>query len=93
MAVSEIAEGDVFLTVRPSAVALHRTRPEGSPRNVFAGVVASVERQSERCRIQITGPLPLVAEVTSGAVAELNLREGVEVWASFKAVEVMTYPV
>ncbi len=39
----------------------------------------------------LTAP-PLVAEVTLGSVERLRLRSGVEVWASFKAVEVELLP-
>nr|MBA3691430.1 TOBE domain-containing protein [Actinomycetota bacterium] len=37
---------------------------------------------------RVEGSPPLVAEVTPGSVARLNLREGDPVWASFKTVEV-----
>ena len=41
--------------------------------------------------MQLAGPVPLVAEVTPAAVAELHLAEGGEVWASVKATEVSVY--
>ncbi len=38
------------------------------------------------------GSIPVVAEVTPAAVAELSLIEGEEIWVSIKATEVSVYP-
>ena len=43
--------------------------------------------------MRVGGPLPIVAEVTPGAVADLRLGEGGPVWVSVKATEVVVYPV
>ena len=69
-------DGPVLAAIRPAAVALHRQRPEGSARNVWEGTVAAVEGFGERVRVQVEGPVPLVGEVTTAAVAELGLRPG-----------------
>ena len=37
--------------------------------------------------------VPLVAEVTDVAVAQLDLHDGVDLWVSVKATETSTYPV
>ena len=74
------ATGDVFVAVRPNAVAIHTAPPGGSPRNVWAGVVEAVERRGEQVRVRVKGPIPLVAEVTPAAVAELGLDPGAAVW-------------
>lgn len=83
--------GEVFAVVHPRAVALHRTHPEGSPRNVWSGRAASIELLGNRVRVRIDGEVPLVAEVTPAAVKELNLVEGGEVWLSFKSTDVAVY--
>ena len=41
--------------------------------------------------MSLAGPFALVAEVTTGAVAELRLRVGQELWATVKATEVRVY--
>ena len=92
LAVADAAEGDVFAVIHPRAVALHRRRPEGTPRNVWQGEVAGLELVGDRARVRVEGRLPLVAEVTAAAVAELSLGEGGPVWASVKATEVSVYP-
>jgi molybdate transport system ATP-binding protein len=84
--------GDVFAVVHPRAVALHRARPEGTPRNVWPVRVVHVERLGDRARVAVDGPLPLVAEVTPAAVDDLGLAAAQPFWASVKATEVAVYP-
>ncbi|HEY6875124.1 MAG TPA: ABC transporter ATP-binding protein [Candidatus Dormibacteraeota bacterium] len=85
-------EGEVFVVIHPRAVALHAQRPEGSPRNVWRGRTEAIEVTGERARVRVTGPVPLVAEVTPASLAELHLAEGSDVWISFKATDVSVYP-
>ncbi len=85
--------GPVLAVIRPQAVALHRGRPAGSPRNVWSGRVTSIELIGDRVRVRIGGPPALVAEVTPAALHELALVEGTEIWASVKATEVDVFPV
>ncbi|TDD85506.1 ABC transporter ATP-binding protein [Actinomadura rubrisoli] len=86
-------QGEVFLAFAPSAVALYRSRPDGSPRNLWRTRVDAIERQGDRVRVQLSGPpFPAVAEVTPAAVAELQLSEGSLIWAAVKATETHVYP-
>jgi molybdate transport system ATP-binding protein len=82
------ADGEVVAVVHPRAVALHRVRPEGSPRNVWEGVVAGLARERECVRVELHGAPEVVAEVTAAAAAELALAPGARVWASVKATEI-----
>ncbi len=52
----------------------------------------SLDLEGDRVRVRITGPLPIVAEVTPAAVADLGLATGGEVWVAVKATEVSVYP-
>ncbi len=85
-------EGPVFVAFRPTAVALYRSRPDGTPRNQWPVTVAGIERRGDHVRIDLTGPLPLAADITPAALAELDLTPGTEVWATVKATETSTYP-
>ena len=85
-------DGEVFAVIHPRAVALHRTRPEGSPRNVWRGRASALDLQGDRVRVGVEGEMPIVAEVTPAAVRELDLAEGREVWVSVKATEITVYP-
>jgi molybdate transport system ATP-binding protein len=84
--------GEVFAAVHPHAVALHRRLPEGTPRNVWAGTADALEAAGDRVRVRVTGPVPIVAEVTPAAAGDLRLADGGPVWASVKATEVAVYP-
>ncbi|MCV2393788.1 ABC transporter ATP-binding protein [Actinotalea sp. M2MS4P-6] len=84
--------GRVVVTVPPQAVALHREHPEGSPRNVWRAQVAELTRLGPVVRVRLTGPPDALADLTPGAVAELGLAPGSQVWASVKANEVHAEP-
>jgi molybdate transport system ATP-binding protein len=82
----------VCVTIPPSAVALYRMRPQGSPRNTWPVTVSDILLIGQSARVSLTGPFALVAEVTTAAVAELRLGVGQELWATVKATEVRAYP-
>ena len=80
---------DAVAVLRPSDVTLHTMEPAGgSARNIFHGHICGMSIDGERARIRVDARPPVVAEVTLGSVERLGLREGLEVWASAKAVEV-----
>ncbi len=90
--VSELVDGDVFAAFPPSAVALFRDPPVGSPRNLWPARVTGIQRHGDSLRIQLSGPLPTAADVTPAAAVQLGLDAGVQVWAAVKATEIRTYP-
>jgi len=81
-------DGPAAAVVRPQAVSLHAAHPEGSPRNAWPAIVAGLFPVEERVRVRLEGTIPIVAEVTARAVAELGLAPGRSVWASLKATEI-----
>jgi molybdate transport system ATP-binding protein len=83
-----VGDGPVIATIRPAAVALHRERPEGSPRNVWETIVAGVDTSDGRVRVRLDAPYPLVVEVTGAGFASLDAEPGGAVWASVKASEI-----
>jgi len=84
--------GAVYVVINPTAVALYRAQPAGSPRNAWPGRVAHVDRLGDRARVRVDGSIVIVAEVTAAAVAELELAPGTPVWSTAKATEVRVYP-
>ncbi|HLW18024.1 MAG TPA: ABC transporter ATP-binding protein, partial [Actinomycetota bacterium] len=79
----------VTALLRPADVVLYREQPSAaSARNILAGTIRSIADDGQRARIRIDTVPPLIADVTPASVTRLGLREGVAVWASFKAVEV-----
>ncbi|WP_069170085.1 ABC transporter ATP-binding protein [Streptomyces griseus] len=90
---TEELTGPAFVAFPPSAVTLYRERPTGSSaRNLWRCEVAGLETHGDRVRADLTGGLPLVADLTTVAAAELDLRPGAPVWAAVKATQTHTYP-
>ena len=90
--VAGTCHGAVFVAIPPAAVALFRSRPEGTPRNVWAGRVDGFDSFADRVRVHLAGTPPITAEITPAAAAELDLAGGGAVHAAVKATEVTTYP-
>jgi molybdate transport system ATP-binding protein len=93
IATTEHLTGPAFVAFPPSAVTLHRDRPTGSSaRNLWRCEVAGLETHGDQIRAALTGELPLAADLTTIAAAELDLRPGATVWATVKAAQTHAYP-
>ncbi len=92
LVVATAVVGAVSTVFHPRAVSLHSLEPTGSPRNVMAGRVSGIERLGDRVRVQVAGPIPLVAEITPAALTDLALGEGSPVWAALKATDIAVFP-
>ncbi len=90
----DTASGRACASIRPSAVTVHRARPEGSARNAWPMTIAEVDARTDRARVRLTGDrgLELVAELTPSGLAALGLVPGDTAWASVKASEVVVTP-
>jgi molybdate transport system ATP-binding protein len=85
----ELDQGEPAVAVfRPSAVAVYRHPPGGSPRNAFPVTITDLEPHGEQVRVRTAA---LSAEVTAPAVAELDLAPGTQVVFVVKASEVAIY--
>ena len=85
-------DGPVLAVIAPSAVSVHRRRPETGEPNVWPGRVGTVDLLGDRVRVLVDGTPPITAEVTPSAVDEHKLDDGGEVWVSFAARAVTAYP-
>lgn len=87
---------DAVAVFPPTAVAVYRDRPRGSPRNTVEVTVAELTAHGSavlvRGREQSDGAPGLAAEITADAASELRLTPGERVWFSVKAHEVTLYP-
>ncbi|MFD0261651.1 ABC transporter ATP-binding protein [Kitasatospora indigofera] len=92
LATTEELTGPAFVAFPPSAVTLHLARPESSARNVWQLRVAGLDLHGDQVRVDLTGELPLAADLTPAAAAELDLAPGSAVWASVKAAQTHAYP-
>jgi molybdate transport system ATP-binding protein len=91
VAVAEETAGPVFAAVRPESVALYLSRPDGSPRNVWPARLVGATPHGATVRCELDGEVPLIADVTATACAELGLAPGTQVWATVKASEIAVY--
>jgi molybdate transport system ATP-binding protein len=96
----EVDEGEPAVAVfPPTAVAVFAERPHGSPRNVVQVRLAAVEPHGDLVRLR-AGVLPggpgwadgLAADVTPGALVDLPVEPGAELWFAVKAAEVAIHP-
>ncbi|MGA5260656.1 ABC transporter ATP-binding protein [Streptomyces griseoincarnatus] len=90
---TENVSGPAFVAFPPGAVTLYRDRPTGSSaRNLWRCEVAGLESHGDQIRVELTGELPLAADLTAVAVADLGLHTGAPVWAAVKATQTHAYP-
>jgi molybdate transport system ATP-binding protein len=88
----EVSRRQVFLAFPPTAVALFRTRPDGSPRNLWKATIGGIEPHGDQVRVHLDGPMPASADITPAGLADLGLADGDPVWAAVKATETHAYP-
>jgi molybdate transport system ATP-binding protein len=81
-------DGEAIAVIRPQAVSLHASRPEGSPRNTWRAAVIDVDHRGERVRVRLQGPIQLTAEITAASAGALGIKVGLELWAAVKATEI-----
>ena len=94
---ADLTDGqDAIAVFPPTAVAVYRDLPHGSPRNCVELTVAELDIRGSavmlRGQEQPDGAPGLAAEITVEAAAELQLTPGDRVWFSVKALEVTLYP-
>ena len=92
ISIADEHHGQVFASIRPQAITISRSHdPLASSRNSWTMRIKGLELLGERVRVDLTGPIDLVAEVTNRAVEALGLRVDDEVIASVKATEIEVY--
>ncbi len=84
--------GPALAVVRPESVTLHLTRPEGSARNVWQGIVTSLQPSHDRIRVHVDGEPSVIAAITPEAAADMRLARGTGVWLSLKSLDLHTFP-
>jgi tungstate transport system ATP-binding protein len=88
-AVSNYPAGkEVYACIRPEDITLALSSTQSSARNSFQAKVARVTTLGPLSRVEIDCGFRLIALVTRISAEELNLQEGREVYATFKATGV-----
>jgi molybdate transport system ATP-binding protein len=94
--ISGLAEGPVIgpavAVFTPATVAVHVEPPHGSPRNVLAVTIASIDVHGHTVRVtgmdNPDGSAGLFADITPAALADLDLVPGQRAYFVVKAQEV-----
>jgi molybdopterin-binding protein len=93
--IGDAPAGDGHAVIRAEEVLISAAPQESSARNQFKGVVLEVATTGALTRVTVEvssdtpgSSAPIVAALTTRSAQELVLREGSEVWASFKAMAV-----
>jgi len=87
--VGNTGDGPCYAVVRSEEVVLSLEPQTTSARNLFRGRVVEVGTLGALARVTIdVAGTPLVAAVTTRSAREMELREGAEVYATFKAMGV-----
>ena len=90
-AVGEVELGEsVVFCIRPENVtlAVHHSKESSSARNVFPGRIVKIIPLGLYHKVQLDCGFPLVSYITGHSLENLSLREGKEVFASFKATSI-----
>jgi len=88
-AIGQALEGPSYAVIRAEEVVLSLSAQSTSARNLFRGRVMEIGTLGAFTRVVLdVSGVPLVAAVTTRSVQEMGLREGVEAWATFKAMAV-----
>ncbi len=91
--IADAPDGPALATIRPHSVLLGRGEaPGSSARNTWTGSIVDIDRLGDRVRVVIDGDVPLTAEITAAALAELQLDVGDRVHASVKATDIEVAP-
>ncbi|ART73643.1 molybdenum ABC transporter ATP-binding protein [Mycobacterium dioxanotrophicus] len=91
-----VVGGPAVAVFAPSAVAVYRDEPHGSPRNTVAVTVAELDSRGPGIRVradeQPDGAPGLAADITAESAARLRLAPGEQVFFTVKAQEVAVHP-
>jgi molybdate transport system ATP-binding protein len=92
-----VVGGPAVAVFPPSAVAVYRDKPHGSPRNTVEVVVAELDSRGAALRVradqQPDGAPGLAADITAESAAELRVAPGERVYFTVKTQEITVYPV
>jgi molybdopterin-binding protein len=79
------AKGEVRLSLRPEDILISKEPIQSTARNCLLGVVSDIADRGPVSYITVNLPPDFICIITRQAFDELKLRQGVEVWITFKA--------
>ncbi|MEN9506956.1 MAG: hypothetical protein RI958_2882 [Actinomycetota bacterium] len=93
LVIADAPDGPSLAVIHPHSISVARDEaPGSSPRNRWPGTVTEIDHLGTRARLRVGGALPLTAEITAAALADLRLASGDPVVMSVKATDITVYP-
>jgi len=84
-------DGEVYATVRPEDILISREPVVSSARNSFRGTITDIMNTGMVIRVTVDAGIPFVSVLTRQGYDQLQLREGEEVYLTFKAAAVHVF--
>jgi molybdopterin-binding protein len=85
------SKGEVRLSLRPEDIIISKEPIHSTARNCFQGVVSDIADRGSIIYVTVSLPPDFICLITRQSFEELELREGVRVWITFKASAVHVF--
>jgi len=79
------SRGQIRLSLRPEDILISREPFQSTARNCFQGVISEIAERGSVVYVTVSLPPDFTCLITRQAFKELDLREGVKAWITFKA--------
>ena len=81
----QVPDCDGFIILGAEDITLSHARPDSSARNNFKGAILEISPGIKGFEVSVDIGIPVHAIITRNALDDLQLREGTDIWVSFKA--------
>jgi molybdate/tungstate transport system ATP-binding protein len=88
---TDIADGEAFLALRPDEISISNAKEESSSRNHFKGKIIDIAPARLGLEVTVDVGCEIVSIISSDALRSLRLRIGKDVWINFKASSCKVY--
>jgi molybdopterin-binding protein len=83
-----IRDGEVYTSVRPEDILVSLVPIDSSARNSFQGKITDISDTGTIVRITVDAGVPFIAAITRRSFQDMGLRLGMDVYLTFKAMDV-----
>jgi molybdopterin-binding protein len=88
---TDITDGEAFLTIQPEEITISTVSESGSSRNHFAGKIIDIAPAKQGMEITVNIGVDIIVIISKESMIRLNLGIGKEAWINFKASSCKIY--
>jgi len=88
---TDTRQGQVYLSIRPEDILVSLRPVESSARNSLRGKIEDISDAGIIVRITVDVGVPFVAAITRHSFLDMGLRQGMDVFLTFKAADVHVF--